>query len=102
MAVFVVVIQDKVIIALQAEHSLEAERRVSDRIFQNDLMVLESNGRPLWDGVTGIHIRNALPLEEEKWRVSRDRAVRIGSIDDADDSWIAFLVPLADRERNKR
>jgi hypothetical protein len=102
MTVFVVVIKDKGIVALTAERRLEAEERVCDRIFRDDLMVLESGGLPLWDGVTDIQIRDALPHEEEKWRSSYARAMRNGSIDGGDDTWIAFLVPLADRERQKR
>ncbi len=101
MAVFVVVVEDKGIVALTAEHRLGAQERLRDRNFRDDLMVLESGSLPLWDGVTDLGIRDALPHEEEKWRASRAKAIRNGGIERGDDSWIAFLVPLADRERRK-
>src|SRR5262249_16572825 len=36
----------------------ESQRR---RVFRDDLMVLASNGLPLWDGVADIQVRQALP-----------------------------------------
>jgi hypothetical protein len=70
--------------------------------FLDDLMVLATDGLPLWDGVTALRVRQALPSEEAKWRGSRARAIRQGDIESDDDEWIAFLVALTDPDRRKR
>src|SRR5262249_11948116 len=61
MTVYVADIKGRGIAAFHADNGAEAERLARDRIFRDDLMVLASNGLPLWDGVTGIQVRQALP-----------------------------------------
>ena len=94
MTVYVAEIKGRGIAAFHADNGAEAERLVRDRVFRDDLMVLASNGLPLWDGVAGIQVRQALPWEEAKWRASRAKAIRQCNIEREDDSWIAFLVAL--------
>ena len=67
-----------------------------DPAFCDDLMVLASDGLPLWDGMTSILVRQARPDEEAKWRASRAKAIRHGDIESEDHAWIAFLVALTD------
>jgi hypothetical protein len=102
MTIYVAAIKGRGIAAFQAENGTDAEARIRDRVFRDDLMVLATGGQPLWDGVTNIDIRQALPHEEAKWRTSRARAVRQGNIEGNDDTWIAFLVALTDFDRGKR
>ena len=59
MTVYVAEIDGRAVVAFNADNDLEAELAVEDEIFQNDLAVLESSGRPLWDGEAEIHIREA-------------------------------------------
>jgi hypothetical protein len=99
MTVYVAEIKGRGIAAFHADNGAEAERLVRDRVFRDDLMVLASNGLPLWDGVAGIQVRQALPWEEAKWRASRAGAIRQCNIEREDDSWIAFLVVLTDPDR---
>src|SRR6516162_895548 len=75
MTVYVAEIKGRGIAAFHADNGAEAERLVRDRVFRDDLMVLASNGLPLWDGVAGIQVRQALPWEETKWRASRAKAI---------------------------
>ena len=79
-----------------------AELFVRDPAFCDDLMVLASDGLPLWDGMTSILVRQARPDEEAKWRASRAKAIRHGDIESEDHAWIAFLVALTDPDRRKR
>ena len=79
-----------------------AELFVRDPAFCDDLMVLASDGLPLWDGMTSILVRQARPDEEAKWRASRAKAIRHGDIESEDHEWIAFLVALTDPDRRKR
>jgi len=102
MTVYVVEIKGRGIAAFDADNRSAAELRVSDRFFRDDLMVLTTDGLPLWDGVTRLQVRQAFPGEEAKWRASRAKAIRQGSIESEDGAWIAYLVALTDSERGKR
>src|SRR5215470_6304824 len=76
MTVYVAEIKGRGIAAFHADNGAEAERLVRDRVFRDDLMVLASNGLPLWDGVADIQVRQALPEEGAKWQASRAKAIR--------------------------
>jgi hypothetical protein len=102
MPVYVAAIGLRGIAAFHANDDSAAALRVRDCSFRDDLMVLATAGRPLWDGVTAIDVREALAGEDVKWRASRARAVRQGNIEHEDDAWIAFLVPLNDPTRRRR
>lgn len=75
------------------------KRTAQEPDFKGDLMSLTSLGKPIWDGQSGIAVRDASPNEQETWRASRAKAIREGVYDDGDDreDWICFLVPV-DRE----
>ena len=47
MTVYVAEIDGRAVVAFNADNDLEAELEVEDEIFQNDLAVLESSGRPI-------------------------------------------------------
>jgi hypothetical protein len=102
MPVYVVEIKGTSVAAFGADTDSDAEGVVRDRTFRDDLMVLATGGLPLWDGVTEIHIRQAHPNEESRWRASRAKAIRHGNIEGKEDAWIAFLVALTDPDRRKR
>jgi hypothetical protein len=102
MPVYVVAIKSRGIAAFHAGSSHDAENRVHDRIFRDDLMVLASGGLALWDGVSQIDVREALAGEATRWRASRAKAIRQGDIDGTDETWVAFLVPLTDAGRSRR
>ena len=100
--IYVAIVKERGIAAFHAENDRAAEVQVRDSTFRDDLMVLATGGVPLWDGVTDIQVRRALPNEEARWRASRARAIRQGSIESEDDTWIAFLVALSDLDRQRR
>jgi hypothetical protein len=100
--IYVAIVKERGIAAFHAESDRAAEVQVRDSTFRDDLMVLATGGVPLWDGVTDIQVRRALPNEEARWRASRARAIRQGSIESEDDTWIAFLVALSDLGRQRR
>ena len=102
MAIYVAEIKGGGIAALHADTGPLAELFVRDPAFCDHLMVLASDGLPLWDGMTSILVRQARPDEEAKWRASRAKAIRHGDIESEDHAWIAFLVPLTDPDRRKR
>jgi hypothetical protein len=102
MTVYVLEIKGRGVAAFYASSHSAAEARICDRFFRDDLMVLTTDGLALWDGVTKLQLRQALPGEESKWHASRDTAIRQGNIDGDDEAWIAFLVGLSDPNRGRR
>ena len=96
MTVYVATIKGRGIAAFYAEKGAAAMVRVLDRLFRDDLMVLATDGLPLWDGMADIQVRPAFPEEEARWHASRAKAIRHGNIEREDDTWIAFLVALTD------
>ena len=102
MTVYVAAIKGRGIAAFYAENGAAAMVRVHDRLFRDDLMVLATDGLPLWDGMADIQVRPAFPEEEEaRWHASRAKAIRHGNIEREDDTWIAFLVALTDLDRRR-
>jgi hypothetical protein len=56
--------------------------------------VCQNEGRSVWDGVSPINLREALP-EESTWQTRRT----LDDDDNGDSRWRAFLVPVVDPTR---
>lgn len=88
MPVYVAEISGRSIAAFDAADDVEAaEVRLTDKGFRRDLVVLQSQGRPLWDGVSQIQMRPASPEETARWQS--------GMTVDGLDRFV-FLVPVVD------
>jgi hypothetical protein len=97
MSIYVVEIAGRGVVAFSAATSEEARLFVAkDEELRADLMVLESEGEPLWDGNAELYIRDAYPEEQARWQASQVRALMDGEIEDEDESWVLFLVPVID------
>src|SRR6266540_2619228 len=101
MTIYVAEIKGRGIAAFDADTAFDAECFVRDRGFRDDLMALTTGGLPVWDGLAGIQVRQAIPREQAKWQASRAKALRHGNIEPEDDAWIAFLVALSDPSRRR-
>ena len=101
MAVYVAEIDGRAVVAFNAENDLEAQVVIEDEIFQNDLAVLESSGRPIWDGEAEIDIREADEVERGKFESSRVKAVLEGEVGEGE-SWMVYLLPVSDPTDDKR
>ncbi len=88
MTVYVAEISGRGIVAFDAANEDEARARLSDTTLRRDLHVFQNQGRSLWDGVSEINLRGALPKETETWQAGRATA---GQSD-----WRVFLVPVVD------
>ena len=73
-------------------------------VLQHDLMVLATDGLPLWDGMADIQVRPAFPEEEARWRASRAKAIRHGYIETEDDTGSLFWLhsPISTAEEDDR
>ena len=101
MIVYVAEIDGRAVVAFSAENDLEAQLVIEDEIFQNDLAVLESSGRPIWDGEAEIDIREADEVERGKFESSRVKAVLEGEVGEGE-SWMVYLLPVSDPTDDKR
>ncbi len=95
MTIYVAEISGRGIAAFEAANDIEANEQLANRGLLRDLIVLQNNGRALWDGVSVIRVRMATPEETEIWQTSRAAAFRSGEASDDDDRHV-FLVPVID------
>ena len=95
MPVYVAEVEGRPITAFHAEHLLEAEAAVCDG---GDLILgwlgLTSQGVPLVDDDDEVRVREAVDEECEKWVTSKHRAVTGGDLDEDQNYWCMFLVPI--------
>ena len=97
MNVYVAEINGPGIAALNADQNSDAEKFVKNPAIEAELMVLENDGAPLWDGEASIRVRAAFPDEQSEWRESRDQAMREEkNSSDNPEIWLCFLVPVID------
>ena len=87
MTVYVAEILGRGIAAFDAATDAGAEAQLADKTFVRDLIVLQNEGRPLWDGVSKIQLRSASPEEAAKWQ----SGLVVG-----DEDRVVFLVPVVD------
>ena len=57
MMIFVVEIMGHGIAAFNAESKIAGEAFIGEEWFRSDLMALERDGKPLWDGKSEIYLR---------------------------------------------
>ena len=96
MTVYVAEIGGRAIAAMDAENKDAAEDWFKGEEFRSDLGCLEDEeNRPLWDGVSEIHVRQAVNEETEEWEKSHAKAILEKEIDE-DDEWVVFLIPVVE------
>ncbi|MDW9614665.1 hypothetical protein GOC09_27195 [Sinorhizobium meliloti] len=93
--IYVAEISGRGIAAFDAANDIESQAQLANRGLLRDLIVLQNEGRALWDGVADIHLRTATPEETEIWQTSRTAAVQSGE-DSDDEGRHVFLVPVVD------
>ena len=85
-----------------AEDWEEAREFADGEALRADLTVLEHEGRPLWDGESGLLVREARPGEVSTWKASFARACADGDADEEEeeeedrDDRATFLVEVVD------
>ena len=99
MKTYVASIGGKVVLAFRAEDDDQARAMIDDHegSLRSDLQALVgSDGKPLWDGKSDIHVREATPAQHAEWEQSRDQAISDEEIDlDAGnnpDEWNVYLI----------
>jgi hypothetical protein len=96
MTIFVAEINGQGIAAFSQNTPDDALAWADDKDFRSDLMTLEGqDGRPLWDGLAEIYVREAYPEEADRWKASYVRALHDGDAEDESD-WVIYLVPVTE------
>jgi hypothetical protein len=101
MKTYVAIIGGKAVLAFRAEDDDEARAIIDDDegSMRSDLKVLvDTDGKPLWDGKSVIQVREATAAQHAEWEQSRDQAISDGEIDlDAGnnpDEWNVYLMAI--------
>jgi hypothetical protein len=97
MDIYVAEINGRSIAAVSADKISDAEALVKTPEIETELMVIENDGTPLWDGETPIYVRPALPEEQAAWRDFEKQEIPAGEIDpNRPEPRLCFLVPVVD------
>ena len=99
MNTYVAIIGGKAVLTFRAVDDDQAHAMIDDQegSMRSDLKVLvDVDGKPLWDGKSAIQVREATAAEHAEWKQSRDQAISDGEIDlDArndPDEWNVYLM----------
>jgi hypothetical protein len=110
MNTYVAIIGGKAVLTFRAVDDDQARAMIDDQegSVRSDLKVLvDTDGKPLWDGKSAIQVREATAAQHAKWKRSRDQAISDGEIDlDArnnPDEWNVYLMgaPRTNKVRRK-
>ena len=97
MTTYVVEINGRGIAAFNAQNRDFAEAFFGDKGFQTDLMTFDDDqGKRLWNGSDELLLREAFPEEHARFAASQARAIHDEEVEDEDDTWVLFLVPVTD------
>jgi hypothetical protein len=73
----------------------QARELIDSEEFREDLTIIHSEGKPIWDGKSKLEIRTATKDEEEEFESADD----LDDEDDSDDEpSVVFLVDIDDDE----
>ena len=84
MNTYVATIGGKAVLTFRAVDDDQAHAMIDDQegSMRSDLKVLvDADGKPLWDGKSAIEVREATAPEHAEWKRSRDQAIIDGEID---------------------
>ena len=96
MKAYVARIAEKAVLAFRAEDDDQAREMINNHEgdVRSDLHVLvDTDGKPLWDGTSVIDVREATVAQNSEWEQSRNQAISDGEIDldagDNPDEWMS-------------
>ncbi|PZM10722.1 hypothetical protein [Rhizobium tubonense] len=94
MKYFTVEIGGRPIACFRSEDQEDAEHFFEAEDFREDLTVMLSDGKPLWDGLATLNLRDA--TAEEQREVDQAYEFDEDLPKEADDEFVVFLVPVSD------
>jgi hypothetical protein len=101
MKTYVACVGEEAVLAFRAENDDQAHEMIDDKegSVRSDLRVLVgTDEKPLWDGRSAIHMREATAAQNAEWEQSRDQAISDEEIDlaagDDPDEWSVYLTSI--------
>jgi hypothetical protein len=95
---FTIEIAGKAIASFRSDNAEDARHFIEAEDFREDLTVLETEGKPVWDGKTPLTLRKATPDEasevEHAYEFDDDPSRTI------DDEFVVFLIPISDADED--
>jgi hypothetical protein len=95
---FTIEIGGSAVACFRSENDEDAQHFFEADDFREDLTVLQTQGKPVWDGVTAITLRKATADEasevEHAYEFDDDPARTI------DDEFVVFLIPISDMDED--
>jgi hypothetical protein len=109
MNTYVAMIGGKAVLTFRAVDDDQAHAMIDDQegSVRSDLKVLvDTDGKPLWDGESTIQVRGATAAQHAEWKRSRDQAISDGEINlDAGnnpDEWNVYLMGASRTNKVRR
>jgi hypothetical protein len=107
MKTYVASIGGRAVLAFRAEDEDQARAVIDGDSMRSDLHVLvDTDGKPLWDGKSSVEVREATAAQHAEWEQSRDQAISDGEIDlDAGndpDEWNVYFPDVAQKNKAQR
>ena len=109
MNTYVAIVGGKAVLTFRAVDDDQAQAMIDEQegSVRSDLKVLvDTDGKPLWDGKSAIQVREATVAQHAEWKRSRDQAIIDGEIDlDAGknpDEWNVYLFGASPRNKVQR
>ncbi|CCM76329.1 hypothetical protein [Rhizobium mesoamericanum] len=91
---FTIEISGQAIASFRSENAHDAKNFFEAEDFREDLTVLQSQGKPVWDGIAPLALRKATAEEasevEHAYEFDDDPERTI------DDEFVVFLIPISD------
>ncbi|KQV31549.1 hypothetical protein ASC97_19490 [Rhizobium sp. Root1203] len=91
---FTIEIGGQAIASFRSENDEDAKHFFQAEDFREDLTILQSQGKPVWDGVAKLNLRKATAEEasevEHAYEFDDDPERTI------DDEFVVFLIPISD------
>ena len=94
MLVFTLEVAGRPVLSMRAPSLRAASVTTGSASFGADLMLLENEGRPLWDGRSPTNLRPADEEELAAFERAFAKAIKAGEAG-KNEEWIAFLVPVS-------
>ena len=94
---FTVEIAGRAIAVTNADEA-QARELIESEEFREDLTIIHSDGKPVWDGKASLDLRPATPDEEEEFEDADDLDDEDEDEADEDEPSVVFLIDIDEEE----
>jgi hypothetical protein len=95
-SLYTIEIDGRPILVFAAEDDGAAEDFAADEDLRAELLGLEHEGEPIWDGDGELVVRRAHLEEASEWEGAHAKALLEGAADEDDEDFAVFLLEVSD------